>query len=60
MIIYEYIINMDKYIKGELDLKEELRNQKKFWEIFNIKYGFQPTQTIICPSFFKANMDLFY
>ena len=51
---------MDKYIRGELDLKKELRNQKEFWDIFYFKYGFRLKQTIICPSFFRANVDLFY
>ena len=58
--IEESIINMDKYIRGELDLKKELRNQKEFWDIFYFKYGFRLKQTIICPSFFRANVDLFY
>ena len=57
--IEEAIINMDKYINGELNLKKELKNQKGFWDIFNINYGFKPKQTIICPSFFQANLELF-
>jgi putative glycosyltransferase (TIGR04372 family) len=57
--IEEAILNMDNCIRGELDLKKELKNQKEFWDIFNVNYGFRPKQTIICPSFFHANLDLF-
>tara|TARA_Y100000816_G_scaffold287987_1_gene271703 strand:+ start:8971 stop:9132 length:162 start_codon:yes stop_codon:yes gene_type:complete len=40
------------------NFKKELKNQKEFWDIFNINYGFKPKQTIICPIFFQANLEL--
>ena len=38
--IEESIINMDKYIRGELDLKKELSNQKNFGISFISSMGF--------------------
>tara|TARA_B100001057_G_scaffold489328_1_gene575372 strand:+ start:237 stop:1433 length:1197 start_codon:yes stop_codon:yes gene_type:complete len=53
------IINMHNYICGNLDINKEIQNQKNFWKKFDIKYGFQPNKTIICPSFYQNNISLF-
>jgi len=53
------IMHMHDYINGNLDIEKEIHNQKNFWKKFNIKYGFKPNKTIICPSFYNKNIALF-
>jgi putative glycosyltransferase (TIGR04372 family) len=44
---------------NNLDLKYQFNNQLDFWNKFKNYFGYLPKNTIISPSFFKQNEDLF-
>ena len=45
--------------QNNLDLKYQLNNQLDFWNKFRDFYGYFPKNTIISPSFFNKNKNLF-
>tara|TARA_B110000046_G_C13018213_1_gene409819 strand:- start:196 stop:1380 length:1185 start_codon:yes stop_codon:yes gene_type:complete len=47
-------------VKGDFDLDEILQKQKKYWEIIEKYFEYKNKyKTIICPEFYKNNIDLF-
>ena len=47
-------------VKNNFDLDEVLKKQKDYWKIIEKYFGYKNKyRTIICPDFYKNNIDLF-